>query len=217
MHSLFTGKLDALTNGTNLLAFTEKLGLQLASYAEVLASAEHDNNLWLSACSALGGSRKWQGASRWVYRLEASPRDCGREERTHEEPQSNPAEMLYLRVGHDTQHMHSHYGPQWFQTEGLAHLLRDEAGRIYFMRLLDPQRQPFFFQAARTMPELLYSDKSPFFPTYEVINYANSQLGAVIWQCPHLPLFSKLLPDSGREELRRILERAHDLLPTSLR
>lgn len=205
----FLEKREALSQHTDVFHVMDKLGLKLASYIEFLASRPHDVRFWVSACSALGGSRKWEGSGFRDYRLEAAPRDTP-DNGVHEEPDSIPAQMLMTASINYRNGMHGHYGDKWAETEGLAHLLRDKAGRIFVMRLLDIDLQPFLFDMAAKHPERLLSDDSPFFPIYEVLSY-NSQVGIAIWQPPPHPLGYSLFPDSGRDELRRVLERAHDL------
>lgn len=192
-----------------MLALLDVLGLKLARYIDFLASRAQDCHFWVSAVSALGGSRKWEGW-RGDQRLEAAPRD-GQDNGVHEEPDSNPAEMLVCSSVNYRTGVVEYQRDNWAEAEGLAHLLRDKAGRIFVLRLLDPVSQPFIFEAAAKRPEVLFSVESPFYPTHQVIRYS-SQLGAVVWQCPPHALSYDLAPGTSphRDELRRILERAHD-------
>lgn len=203
-------RLTALSNGTSLLAVAEKLGLKPASYVEFLSSRLHDVLFWLSACSVIGNSRKWDAGSRYRLRLEAQPRELKGGAAVHEEPHSNPAQMLWHASGYDRGYMYHRY-EEWADMEGLSHVLRDDIGRIFVMRRLDLRRQPFIFTAATSQPEIIFSDDSPFLPIYHVLEYNELEgLGAIIYQAPPCPLGPHLLPDEGPDEVRRILERAHD-------
>lgn len=208
--SLSSGVRDAFAQHTNFLEVLAKLGLKFASYADFLWSRMDDVSLWLAACSSQGSSRKWEGSGLSLPRLEAAPREALDEGR-HEEPHSNPAEMLVCACVNYRHGMIAYRNnDKWTKAEGLKHLLRDRMGRIFVLQLLDPVNQPFWFHMAAKRPEVIYSETSPFYPAYEIVNY-NSQLGGIIWQSPPHPLTPSLIPDSERDELRRILERAHDV------
>lgn len=209
---------DTLISETNVLEVLAKLGLQLADYVHYLASRPNDTHFWVVACSVLGSSRRWETSYRDEMRLEAAPRELRGGADVHEEPHSNPIEMLWHGYGHGySARILYVLGTEWEEMEGLGHLLRDDVGRTFFFRLLNTSHQNFFFKAATQRPEVLYSKKSPFWPIYEVINYNDGeQVGAAIWQCPPTPMSVKLLTSSrrpyNRDELRRQLERAHSLL-----
>lgn len=209
-----------LTDGTNLVDLLRLLGLELADYLDFLDSRLEDRGLWLAACTTAGGSRKWHEAeipflARCVTRLDAHPKEePGSPHSIYEKPQSNAMEMLYYCAGKDTYRMRQSDADvqHWSKAEGLAHLLRDRTGRVYVLQLLSTRRQPFIFEAAEKHPELLYSNTSPFLPIYDAFTYRKKDhIGVVISQCPPFPLSSRLLPDEGQDELRRVLERARDL------
>lgn len=215
LHAAAAEKRMALSSGTNFMEVLAKLGLQLSDYITFLASRPKDCNFWVTACSLLGGSRKWQGRGTEM-RLEAAPRECRGGANVHEEPHSNPMEMMWHSAGYSSRSKIFAYGTsKWEETDGLGHLLRDDDGRIFFMRLLNTNRQKFFFDTATNRPDVFFSEDSPFWPLYEVIRFNEAiELGAAIWQCPPTPLSSKLLAAGdrhGRDELRRQLERAHAL------
>lgn len=160
----------------------------------------------------MGNSRKWEAEGRYNLRLEAHPREVKDGATVHEEPHSNPAEMLWHANGYNRSRVY-HRASEWGAMEGLSHILRDNLGRVFVLRLMDTHRHRFLLAAALSHPDLLYSDDSPFLPTYDVFEYnKDAKLGAAITQCPPFPLGPDLIPDSGRQqELRRILERAHDM------
>lgn len=198
---------------TRLLDQLKILGLQRASYIDFLQSREHDREFWLGACSASGSSSTWYEAEAGSNtRLDAHPRQpLGKFTSPREKLQSNPSEVLYYSTGRSGRVESSVDVQHWSDAEGLSHLLIDGDDHVYVMRLLDVERQPFLFEAALAHSELLYASTSPFLPIYDTINYGKENLGFVVTQCPPFPLGCRLLPDSGQDEVRRVLERARDL------
>lgn len=129
-----------------------------------------------------------------------------------ETPNANAMEMLWYARERYYYHnrMRGHYGPEWSDLDGFAHLLRDDMGHLFVLRLLDISRHQFPFKMARERPDIIYSESSCLYPIHEIFEYSAS-IGAIITRCPPWPLCSGLLPNSGRDELRRVLEFAHDV------
>lgn len=211
------GKLHTLSVESNILNVLQVLGLHVASYLDLIATRTEDVAVWLSAVSTLGGSRKWLTPNGRSQRLEALPKAQSRNNILPETARSNAIEMLYHGSGGRPYSVSSRpYGASstWAQSEGLAQVLKDHAGRLYLARILDISYHRFPFVAARERPELLYSSDSPFLPHYDVVTYEEaSHVGLVITQCPPWPLSQHLAPaqPGARDELRRVLERMHDL------
>lgn len=176
-----------------------------------------DVSLWIAATSTLGGSRKWLTPNRRSHRLEALPKPHARTGTPSEHPQSSAIEMLYHGAGGDPRGVYAtSWGSasSWGGSEGLGQILKDRVGRLYFARVLDTRLQRFPLEAAARRPELLYSADTPFLPHHDVISYSeDSNIGIVITECPPYPLSHLLASAQWREraELRRVLERMHDL------
>lgn len=210
-------RLRAFSTESNISTVLQALGLNVATYLDLLATRPNDIALWLVACSTLGGSRKWLSRDGRSHRLEALPRANPRKNILPENPHSSAIEMLYHGGGANPEGVYTvSYSSSafWGNAEGLAQILRDHRGRIYLARILQKSHQQFPFTAAAERPELLYSSDTPFFPYHDVIEYSDtSDIGIVITECPPYPLSHLLAPGQAgtRNELRRVLEYMRDL------
>lgn len=195
---------DKMKRTTGLFDIVDALGLQEADWIDYVLARPFDACAWLVAFSHYRRSCS--------MKLEAHPQSPQGSGNAFEHPLANPWEMILYGI------LGNSYGRNDGMGDGTIGksfpiLLRDGHGQTYFLRMDYTKRSPFLLEASRRCPDVLYTDRSPLYPTYEVLTYSQTHEATIsIGQTPPWPLSKALASSPGHEEeLRRFLECARDL------
>lgn len=198
-----------MRSATNMMKLVGQLGLYEATWLDLLLSQPLSVRLWIVAHTSMERTR---GRYRGLF--EAHPKSGLAAGSAYEHPVANPAEMFYYLITQAGYPSNHELVPG--DEHSRSSFLRDDQGRVYVLEILERPGKQFLLEAALRCPDILYANDSPFWPTYDVFDYNDSnsgpKIGAAILQSPPCALASWLSPGNKRQdELRRILEQARDL------
>lgn len=182
-----------------------RLGLQPASWLDVVLNQHNDASAWLITYSHHRKSH--------VIDLGTHPQCRQSSGNAFEHPNLDPMEMLLYGVTGEF-YSRSRMLQRADSTPLWTGFFRDEQARVYFVSLANTKHHSFLLDAAQKCPKVLYSPDSPLLPIYDSFSFSPEHDAAIyVSKPPPWPLIQGFVVGQDRHatELRRILERARDL------